>query len=813
MFRNYLTVAIRNIARHKVYSFINIAGLAIGMACCALILMYVQHELSYDTFHTKGDQIYRVMRKVKNEKGETFYPSISGAAATEFLKDRPEVESVARVYGHNAIVWTKYQGRQFSHVSSSLLSADQEFFDVFDFALVLGDQQTALQEPFSMIITEAVAHRYFGTEDPMGKVITAEVNVLPGDYKVTGVVRLPENSSFKFDMVVSSTTPSQDSWYQKIWNEWSPQYYVNNVQTYVVLHKGTDVGDVETMLYNFAVKHMDGELRDQLTYTFQPLTRMHLYTDADYGQLGSAGINIDYGNIQHIYLFSGIAVLIMLIACVNFMNLATARSSSRAKEVGMRKVSGAYRFQLIRQFLGEAMLLSFLAFVLAAGLIELTVPYFNAFVGKEVSSHISINYYLIVPFLVVFVGLLAGSYPAFFLSAFEPVAVLKGSLKTGLKGALLKRGLVVFQFAISILLIIGTITIYRQLNYMQTRNLGFDKTQIIQMPIFSRDRNNKTDSATYLSMRHKTVKQVFKAHPDVLEATAYRLAMGSGRISRQVVTEDGSQHQVYTQQIDEDFLSMYGIDLVAGRTFRDVIRLDENDKIIGDRGFVLNEAAVEKLGLENPVGKTIHLSGFPFDPFPILGVVQNFHHQSLHKEIAPLIMINASMLFGNLGVKVRGESLPETIVFLEKTWQQFLPDRPFEFEFVDKSLNQLYSEDQKVGQLVGTFAGLAILVACLGLFGLAAYTAEQRTKEIGVRKVLGASVRSIVLLLSKEFATLVLVANLIAWPVAYFAVGNWLQNFAYRVDVAWWVFALAGMTALLIALGTVGYPIEALRYE
>ena len=823
MFKNYLTVAIRNIARYKVYSFINIAGLAIGMACCALILMYVQHELSYDTFHSKGDRIYRVLRKVVDEKGEMFYPSISGVAAPEVLKDLPEVASVARVYGNHLNVWAKNQDRLFAHAPSSFFCADQEMFEVFDFELTYGDEKTVLQEPFSMIITEKMARRYFEAENPVGEIISTETHTLPGDYRVTGVVKVPENSSIKFDMIVSSATPSPDDrWFNRIWNTWDSSYFVNNIQTYVVLHKEADVREVERKLYQAAVKHMNEELRDQLTYVLQPLTRMHLYTQDDYGLLGWTSMAFDYGNIDHIYLFSGIAALIMLIACVNFMNLATARSANRAKEVGMRKVSGAYRFQLIRQFLGEALLLSFLSFVLAAGLVELMLPHFTAFVGKEISAGINANYYLIIPLLVVCVGFLAGSYPAFFLSAFEAVSVLKGSLKTGLKGAVLKRGLVVFQFAISILLIIGTVTIYRQLEYMQNQDLGFDTSRLIQMPVLIRDLEKTSDRMSRLVWRHNTVKQAFLKHPNILEATAFRHAMGSGNITRQIVLEDGSEHQIYSQQIDEDFLSVFGLELVLGRNFRDVLSLDENDQVLGDWGVILNETAVEKLGLEDPLSKSIRYFPLPHSPFPILGVVKDFHHQSLHKKIAPLFLINSPQSFSNLGVKVRSENLPETLAFLEKTWHTFLPDRPFEYEFVDDHLSQLYQQDQKVGQLVGTFAGLAILVACLGLFGLAAYTAEQRTKEIGVRKVLGASVRGIVVLLSMEFAKLVLVANLIAWPVAYFAVGDWLQNFAYRVDLTWWVFALGGLLALVIALSTVAYqaikaalanPIEALRYE
>jgi putative ABC transport system permease protein len=485
--------------------------------------------------------------------------------------------------------------------------------------------------------------------------------------------------------------------------------------------------------------------------------------------------------------------------------------------VGLRKVSGAYRFQLIQQFLGEAMLLSLMAFVLALGIVELTLPKFSAFVGKDLMPERNIYHLVAVPGLVALVGLFAGSYPAFFLSGFEPVTVLKGHLKTGAKGARLRKGLVVFQFAMSILLIIGTVMIYRQLNYIQNRSLGFDKEQMIRMPILRADRLRKTDRNTILVHKSQTVKQAFLAHPNVLSATAYRSRIGEqGGAARTVKLENGDTYEMLFQESDETFLDTFGIDLIAGRNISDT-RFEPNGTQFD---LLINEAAVKQLGWSQPLGKQLRYGAKTGGT--VIGVIKNYHSKSLHQELKPLIIVNKSMLLNHITVKVQSKNMPETLAFLEKTWKEFLPDRPFEFQFVDESLNQLYAEDQKAGQLVGTFAGLAILVACLGLFGLAAYTAEQRTKEIGVRKVLGASTRSIVFLLSKEFAKLILIANLIAWPVAYFAINTYLQSFAYRVDLAWWVFALGGITTLFIAWATVGYqairaalsnPIEALRYE
>ncbi|MFT5369589.1 MAG: putative ABC transport system permease protein [Candidatus Latescibacterota bacterium] len=817
MLRNYLTIAIRNLSRFKVYAIINIAGLAIGMASCALILLYVQHELSYDRFHTKGDRMYRVLRETRDDNGNaTFDQGISGPFAPTIKKDFQEIEEAVRLSSLFS-TWVKYNEKSYHHSFGNICFTDPNFLDVFDFTLIKGNRETALDEPFSMVMSEETAKQYFGNNDPIGKVISLESQTRPGDYTVTGVIQIPKNSSVQFDMIFSINTPTPNTWWQDQMIEWQPMGSIRPCAALIVLRKGVDAKSFENKLPAFMEQYMGKEIREKNTYHLQPLNRLHLYTNLDYGIIEAwAGFNV-YGNIHTIYLFSAIAASIMLIACVNFMNLSTARSTSRAKEVGLRKVSGAYRFQLIQQFLGEAMLLSLIAFVLALGIVELTLPKFSAFVGKDLMPERNIYHLVAIPGLVALIGLFAGSYPGFFLSGFEPVTVLKGHLKTGAKGARLRKGLVVFQFAMSILLIIGTVMIYRQLNYIQNRALGFDKEQMIRMPILRADRIRKTDESTFLVHRYQTVKQAFLAHPNVLSATAYRLTIGGqGGVARTVKLENGDTYEMVFQESDETFLDTFGIDLIEGRNFSDT-RFEPNGTQFD---LLINEAAVKQLGWSQPLGKQLRF-GALFGG-TVIGVIKNYHSKSLHQALKPLIIVNKSRLLDHITVKVQSKNMPETLAFLEKTWKEFLPDRPFEFQFVDESLNQLYAEDQKAGQMVGTFAGLAIFVACLGLFGLAAYTAEQRTKEIGVRKVLGASTRSIVLLLSKEFAKLILIANLIAWPVAYVAINTYLQSFAYRVDLAWWVFALGGITTLFIAWATVGYqairaalsnPIEALRYE
>ena len=833
MFKNYLTIAIRNLARHKVYSLINIAGLAIGMACCGLILLYVQHEFSYDRFHSKGDRIYRVLRETRYENGRAaMSPMLSGPFVPALKKDSPEIEHAVRVLS-TVTRFVQSQDKQFNHHGSIILAAEPDFLRIFDFELIRGDRETALRDPYSVVMREDVAQRYFGAEDPIGKVITFTDGIFQGDHKVTGVVRIPENSSIQFEMVSSlhATMVRNNPFYRMLWENWQPVYALRKWNVFVVLRKGVDLDTLADKLPDFMERYMGKEVRERNTYHLQPLHRMHLYTKMDYGRNLSGDEIQNYGDTQTAYLLLTIACLIMLIACVNFMNLATSRSTNRAKEVGLRKVSGAHRRQLVHQFLGEALLLSFLAFVLALGLVELTLPKFSAFVGKDMMPERSLYHLLAVPGLVCFVGLLAGSYPALFLSAFEPVVVLTGQFKTGLKGTVLRRGLVVFQFAMSILLIIGTATIYRQLNYMQNKNLGFQKSHLVSMYLFGLDRLKKVgDYENMLRIRYNAVKEAFLTHSNVQKATAYRFPMEgssigevgsagrSGGISRELRTETGETFRARFQEADEDFLETFEIKPIAGRGFQQSDMVGEPEKVL------LNEAAVKMLGWKDPIGKqiTFNYVSSASRKCTVIGVVENFHYQSLRDKIEPLVIWNRPTVFYWLAFRIRGDDVPETLAFLEQTWKQFLPDRPFEFEFVDESVNRVYRTDQKLAQMVGTFALLAIVVACLGLFGLAAFTAEQRTKEIGVRKILGASVKSIVLLLSTEFAKLVLVANLIAWPVAYFAIGDWLQNFAYRVDVAWWVFALAGVTTLLIALGTVGYqalraalsnPIDALRYE
>jgi putative ABC transport system permease protein len=815
MLKNYFTVAFRNLLRYKTYSLINIFGLAIGMTCCMLIVLFVQHELSYDQVHSKADRIYRVLRETRSDAGEvTIQAGTSGPLGPALMEEFPEIQTTVRVCGYGDYTWARYKDKQYKHPLKSCLMVDPNVLEVFDFPLIRGDRSVALQAPYSLVITQQTAHLYFGSEDPIGRIITIETAWAKGDYIVTGIVALPQTSSLKFDMLLSGQTGSPDTWLRGQWETWQTKNRLRPVQTFLLLRENEDISTLQAKLAAFMERHMGKEVQMYNTYHLQPLSRIHLYKDQDYGQLNfdanSEFLEIAYGNIQNIYLFSITALFILMIACVNFMNLSTARSANRAKEVGIRKVVGAYRGQIVRQFLSESILLSFLAVLLSIGLVELVLPYFNAFLGVHLSLGENIHDLLSVLSFVIFAGLMAGTYPAFFLSAFKPVEVLKGHLKIGLKGRGLRTGLVVFQFAVSILLIIGTITIFRQLTYMQHKKLGFNKELLIRMPIFREDRSRKSDPKTFLTSRYTTVKQAFLKHPNVRKATAYRVEMGvEGGVLREVNLENGQVFQALIQESDPDFLETFEIELTEGHPFLN----DQSNEVPPQ--FILNETAVKVFGLSDPIGKRVG-QGI------VVGVMRDFHARSLREEIGPVILRNLTRYLNYLTVRIQGDNIPETMAFLEQTWKELLPDRPFEFEFIDESLNAMYKSEMRIGQLAGTFALMAIFVACLGLLGLASFSAEQRTKEIGIRKVLGASISGIVLLLSRDFAKWVLIANLIAWPVAFFVVQNWLQNFAYRVDITWWVFGVSGLLAFIIALLSVSYqavraaltnPVNALRNE
>ena len=795
MFRNYLTVAVRNLLRHKLYSFINVLGLAIGMACCILILLFIQDEFRYNTFHTQAHRIFRVLRETKvSGRNVEFDTGTSGGITPAMLNDFPEVEGAMRVM--NWSMWVRYEEK---NLTQFFCLADASILEMFDFSFASGNPETAFQAPGSALISERAAQRYFGDEDPIGKVVTVGHDKMGGDYKITGVLKdVSRYAHIRFDFLTAAPPADAHSFLRSLaWQGWNPKTSWRPVQNYILLREGYSHKALEAKLHDLMTRYMGVEIAKTNAYHLQPLTRIRHYSQADYG--------MGFDGIGYIRQLSAIAVLILLIACVNFMNLATARSANRAREVGMRKVVGAYRHQLVLQFLGESALLSFLALIFAGLLAELALPRFNTFMGKELSL-VDGSVWIGCVGIALFVGMLAGSYPAFFLSAFQPVDVLKGTLKAGARSAGFRKVLVVFQFSVSVVLIICTAVVYRQTEYMKHKDLGYNKDLMVVSPIFFSDRS--------LTKRYETVKQAFLRHPNVLKGTVCWPYPG-GWSERHAVRPEGAAENEWEMQvigIDEDFLDTFEIELAAGRNIDFGIASDPTE------AFILNETAVKKLGWEDPIGKQFEWLGRRKGY--VIGVVRDFHTQSLHHKVEAVVLFNWIHL--TLCLRIRPDDTPSTMAFLEETWEQFIPHQPPDFHFLDEEVEGHYWAEIHQGQSYGVLSLLAIFVACLGLFGLASFTAEQRTKEIGIRKTLGAPVSNLVLLLSREFLKLVAIANLIAWPIAYYMMERWLRDFVYRIDLGVSVFILGGGLALVIALVTVSFqamraatanPVDALRYE
>ena len=795
MFKNYLTIAVRNLVRHKVYSLINLSGLAIGMACCILIMLYVQYEFSYDRYHENVEQIYRVIGEGKIGDEISQGAQMPGPLAPALLNDFPEIISATRIKNvENVLI--SYGEKRF--YEERAFFADPSIFEVFSFALIKGNPKTALQPPYSIVITEEMAKKYFGDDDPMGKIISYDNRY---DFKITGVLQnIPDNSHFKFDFLASLACANDlfGNGYLEDWLNWG-------IYTYVLVRNDFSPAELSQQFPEFVKKYL-GEgwatyFQQQLH--LQPLKRIHLHSNL-WGEIEPNS------NINYIYLFSAIAFVILLIACINYINLSTARSATRAKEVGMRKAVGANRLQLAKQFLGESIFLSFIALLLAVALVELFLPAFSSLMDRK----LVVNYYgnrLLLPGLIgiaLFVGIVSGSYPAFFLSAFQPLGMLRKTLKTGLGHSKPRRILVVLQFVISIVLIIATMIIYSQLNYVRTKKLGFNKEQVVVIPI----RDNT------VRQRYESVKTELLQNSSITGATAASYLPGGIKWIQSFWWEgiqDDDDNTMAFDCVDHDFIETFEIELAAGRDFSKDFITDAKE------AYILNEAAVRKTGWDSPIGKKFSAITRN-DEGSVIGVVKDFHFKSLHKKIEPLVLYIKPESFNYLSVRIRPSNISGTLDFIKERWNEFSPNRPFEYFFFDEYFDRLYKAEEKLGKIFGSFSLLAIFIACLGLFGLASFATEQRTKEIGIRKVLGASISGIVLLLSKDFTKLVIVSNLIAWPIAYWAMSRWLQDFAYRINIGLGTFLLAGAIALVIALLTVSLqaikaalanPVEALRYE
>lgn len=787
MLKNYFTIAIRNLIKNKAYSLINILGLSIGMACCIFIGLFLHYELTWDSFWPNADRIYRIVQ-TESEPNERFTPGTELTQA--ILEAFPEIEDAVRL--HHWHVWSQ---RGEVGQDKRICLVDPRVFDFFGFELLQGDAEVALREPFSAVITDRMARQYFGDEDPMGKTFEVTKSDAAGFYTVTGVVKhLSHTTLPRFDFL----TTRLNAFTQPLW--------MRKVPPYIRLKAGVSFPELEPRLSAFITNH----LHQDAVYQLQPLTRVYLHSDSDFYP--------DKWSRNFVYFsqLALVAVFILLLACINFINLSTARSTQRAREVGIRKVVGAYRWQLIRQFLGESILISVIAVGLAFGLAKIAKPEFSNLLMRGVSLD-QLWIWGSACLGSVLIGVLAGCYPAFFLSKFEPALVLKGSDLSGRKAGF-RQGLVVFQFVVSIFLIVCTSIVFQQLHFFRNKPLGYDKEHLISVPVFREGwETNEAHPERRLSEKYQAVKEAFLTHPNVLKAAAARSypSYGGGNPVR-AQKNPGVITRAAITQVDEGFLDLYGLKLVAGQNF-----IGTKPETVVEKSLIINETTAKQLGLENPIGEFIEsVNGTPVGT--VVGVVKDFHHQSLRHPISSLILKNDRSLFWHLTLKVRSENMPETMAFLEEKWYQFCKIRKFRYFFVDEGIDRQYRTEERHADILTVSAMLAIFVACLGLLGLATFTAERRTKEIGVRKVLGATTRDIVILLSQTFTKPVLLANIIAWPIAYVLMQRWLANFAYRITLGIDVFLLGGLIAFLIACLTVGYqalkaarsnPVDALRCE
>jgi putative ABC transport system permease protein len=807
MLRNYFKIAWRNLSRYKGYTFINIAGLSIGIACCLVIFLFVQDELSYDTFNAKADRTYRIVNHRVNESSQMDMARTPPAYGPTLKNDFAEVEQVARIFEFGSKQLVAYADKKF--FEPDILLADSTFFDVFSFSLIRGNPDQVLRGPNSIVLSETMAHKYFGDQDPIDKVLTMD-----GTYKfrVTGVMNdVPAQSHLKANFI-GSFGVLRDMVGPKRMESWGWQQFF----TYIVLPENYNPAKLDAKLSAFFAQHAQEEIKGSQSrdnYHLQALTDVHLHSsDLEYDLAQK-------GDIRYVYAFSIVALFTLLIACFNFMNLSTARSARRAKEVGLRKAVGAERIQLIGQFLGESILQTGMALVLAIGLVLAVLPMLNDWASKSLSLLSVVN----VPFILgllgagLFIGLLAGSYPAFVLSAFRPVKVLKGGTQGPQGGAFLRKNLVVVQFTVSIILIIGAGIVFYQMRYIQQKNLGFTKEQLVSVPL----------RTAAIAKNIETIKAELLKNPSITGATACYGVPG-GRFAGDGINLPGKSEQFSTNMflVDYDYISTLGMQIIAGRDFSRAFGTD------AEEGFIMNETAVKALGWGSPanaLGKEVSWPKWtpstPADTLKrgrVIGVVKDFNYKTIHQKIEPMVLHIVPSDYAQLVVRIRPEATTAALSALEAKWKALASDWPFEYTFLDEQFANQYRTEQIFSKVFGLFTCLSLFITCLGLFGLAAFTAEQRTKEIGVRKVLGASVASILVLLSKDFLKLVLIAILIASPVAWYAMNQWLQGFAYKIDLAWWMFALAGLLAVLIAILTVSFqslkaalinPVKSLRSE
>ena len=792
MIKSYLKTALRHFSRQKGFTFINMFGLTLGLACCIVIFLYVSDETSYDKYHEDLDHIYRVAVRSESPNLTSESASVCAPVAQVLRDNFPQVEKVAQVFRVNAGLMERGDKKYYE---DSRIFADPQLFDILTIPFLQGDAQTALDKPYAMVLSEHLAKKYFGQMEPLGQTITLNTR----DYEVTGVVAdAPHNTHFKYDCFVSMKTLEGRYPFER--------WFLSNFYIYVKVNPQTDMPELEKRFEVVAHTYAPKELMnpgEKISYMLQPVGDIHLFSHLR---------NEIEPSMEAIYLYilSAVGLFVLLIACMNFINLSTARSGKRAKEVGVRKVIGAVRGQLARQFFGESAVIIFLALACAVILVSGILPLVNSIAGKAFTNAALIRptILLFMTGLVIFVGFAASAYPALFLSTFQPVNALKATLQTGSKGSGLRKVLVVSQFAISIALIAGTIVVYQQTNFMKNRYLGFDKEQKLMIPV---------RGMLSIEENYETVKAAFTQHSSILGASVSSKTIGRrlDRWDTELVTEGEKKSRPLNYlYVGPDYLSEYNIKVIAGRSFSRDFSTDLNE------AFILNRKGAAEYGWspEEALGKRLE-SIFPGQ---VIGVVEDFHYLGLQSQIEPLAMVWRPEMFGIITLCINTDDLPQTLGIVKSQWEELYPGHPIEHFFLDSYFNRQYQAEERIGKMFTIFTFLGVIIACLGLFGLTSFTVEQKTKEIGVRKVLGASVREIVVLLSREIVKWVVLANIIAWPLIYAAMNVWLKNFAYRIDFSLGILAASALLAVAIALLTISYqsikaafanPIDALKYE
>ncbi|WP_461044482.1 ABC transporter permease [Spirosoma harenae] len=788
MLRSYIKIAWRNLWKNKTFSFINILGLALGMACSLLIMIWVQDERHMDRFHTNDARLYRVMENQHYVGVINTFASSPGILAENIVKDFPEIQMASQMLWEESTLFTV--GSTFEKEKGRSVQGD--FLTMFSFPLKEGDPKTALKRPDGIVITQKIADKYFKGKDPMGKIIRVDNT---DDLMVTGILAdMPDNSSLKFDYLMS-----YDRWLKT--NKWAKEWGNNGPRCFVLLAQNASVDKVNAKIKNYIkTKNKDSNVELFL----QNYGESYLYSNWEGGKQNG-------GRIEYVRIFSIVAIFILAIACINFMNLATARSVKRAKEVGVRKVVGAYKESLVGQFLGESMLITLLSLLFSILIVLLILPVFNELTSKKLSLDFANPTFLFLLLsLSVVTGLVAGSYPALFMSSLNPVVILKGSLKFKASSTYFRKGLVVLQFGLSIMLILGTLVVYQQIQFIQNKNLGYDRENLLYMPLEGDLQRNFPAFRQELE-RQPGIKSVTCAQSDPLE-------VGSSTQGVRWPGKDTTQLMLFSQNaVSYEYIKTMGIKLIGGRDFSKDFTTDTSN-------YIINEASARKIGYKDPVGKELTMWG---RKGKIIGLMKDFHYNSLHTAIEPLILHlqrgnDTTRNWGTVLVRTQAGQTKQAVASMEASIKKFNPHFPFKYLFTDQEFANLYKAENTVSKLSSYFAFLAIFISCLGLFGLAAFTAEQRTKEIGIRKVLGASVPNLVGMLSKEFILLVILAAFIAFPLGWYFLSGWLEKYAYRIELAWWYFLIALIAAVLIALITVSFqsikaalmnPVKSLKTE